>query len=170
MSGPFSGSTAGLTDAVVGVAILALVIVRQFRARRIAHGKSWWLLPAVLVLLSLRHGGWVDPRHESVSVLLLAAEMVIGICLGATWALTMRIWRDESGQAWAKGTRTTAVIWTTGIAVRIGLGALGAMAGVRESSGGIMLALAVTLLIRTGVLVRRAAELEPGPLTAPIAS
>ncbi len=169
MSGFPSGSTAGLTDALVGVAIVGLVLFRQLRPRRVAEGRSWWLLPAILVFLSTRSGGLTDPHHETASVLLLAAEMAIGVAMGTVWAFTTRIWRDESGTAWVKGTKATAAAWIGGIALRIGLAAVGETMGVHQGSGTIMLALAATLLIRTGVVVWRAGNLETTPLRVNVA-
>lgn len=158
----------GLLDALVVVAIVALVLVRQIRARRVAEGRRWWLLPAVLVFLALKEGGLVDRHHEAASVALLAAEIVIGTGMGTVWAFTTRLWRDEAGVAWSKGTKATAVAWTGGILLRVGLGALAVMMGVHEGSGATLLALAATLLIRSGVLVWRANTLESTarPVTA----
>lgn len=146
----------GLPDVLVAVAVVVLVLARQLRPRRVAEGRRWWILPAVLVYLAARQGGWIDPRHQAVSVGLLIAELVIGVGMGTAWAFTTRIWRDESGVAWVKGTKSTAAAWAGGILLRIGLAALGEMMGVHQGSATVMLALAATLLIRTGVVVWRA--------------
>jgi hypothetical protein len=158
----------GLADAVVAVAVIGLVLVRQVRPRRVAEGRSWWLLPAVLAYLACQRGGWTDPHHTTASALLLAAELVIALCMGTAWAFTTRIWRDETGVAWTRGTKATAAAWVGGILLRVGLGAVGAMMGVHEGTGSIMLALAVTLLIRRGVLAWRAGNMDATaiPVTA----
>ncbi|MDI5973029.1 DUF1453 family protein [Streptomyces sp. SL13] len=160
-----SGSLSGPTDILIAVAVVALVLVRQLRARRVAEGRSWWILPAVLVYLGLEQGGVLDSRHEAASAGLLAAEMVIGAGMGVLWALTTRIWRDEAGTAWMKGTKTTALAWAGGIALRIALAWLGSVMGVHEGRGALMLALAVTLLIRKGVVAWRVNG-SPGALRA----
>jgi hypothetical protein len=151
----------GIADALVAVAIVALVIARQVRPRRVSEGRSWWILPAVLVFLAVRQGGWTDPHHEAASVALLAAELAVGVCMGTVWAFTSRIWRDEAGVAWVKGTKATAAAWIGGILLRVGLAGLGAVIGVHEGGGSIMLALAATLLVRTGVIVWRVGGLDP---------
>jgi hypothetical protein len=149
----------------LAVAVVVLVLSRQLRPRRISEGR-WWILPAVLTIVAVKQGGWTDPHHEAASAALLVVELAIGAGMGTAWAFTTRIWRDDQGIAWAKGTKATAAAWIGGIALRVGLSVLGTTMGVHEGSGPLMLALAATLLIRMGVLVWRVRELEAA---APVA-
>jgi hypothetical protein len=55
------------------------------------------------------------------------------------------------------------MVWFVGIALRAGLYALGAALGVHQESSALLLALAATLLVRSGVLALRARS----PHTAP---
>lgn len=161
-----SGSLSGPTDVVVAVAVVVLILARQLRARRVAEGRSWWILPAVLVYLGVKQGGVLDPHHETASAALLAGEMLIGVGMGVVWAFTTRVWRDASGTAWMKGTKATAAAWIGGIALRIGLVALAATMGVHEGAGALMLALAATLLVRKGVVAWRVGSEVPSGLRA----
>lgn len=158
----------GLLDAVVAVAVVAWVLVRQLKARRVTEGGRWWLLPVVLVFLAVKQGGLVDSHHQAASVALLSAEIVVGGGMGVVWAFTARLWRDEEGIAWSKGTKATAAAWIGGILLRVGIGALGVMMGVHEGSGATMLALAAVLLVRRGVLAWRTTTMDPfaRPVTA----
>ncbi|MCQ4082989.1 DUF1453 family protein [Streptomyces sp. RB6PN25] len=151
----------GLVDAVVIVAVVALVLARQLRPQAISGNRKWWVLPAVLVFVSLRQSGVVDPHHEAASVALLAAEVLVGVGMGAVWAYTTRIWRDDNGTVWSKGTKATAAAWIGAIAIRFGLAGAGMAIGVHQGSGATMLALAATLLVRSGGVVWRARELQP---------
>ena len=54
-----SGSLSGPTDILVAVAVVALVLARQLRPRRVTEGRSWWILPAALVYF----GGQRCPEH-----------------------------------------------------------------------------------------------------------
>jgi hypothetical protein len=150
----------GLLNALVIVAVVGLVIARQLRPRRVAAGGRWWLIPAVLVVLAIRDGGVLDPAHRDVSIALLSAELLTAAVMGVVWALTTRVWTESDGGAWAQGTRATVSVWVLGIALRVGLYAAGAAAGVHQESGSLLLAIALTLLIRAGVLLRRAQGLE----------
>ncbi|MER7929910.1 DUF1453 domain-containing protein [Streptomyces sp. NPDC096057] len=146
----------GLVNALVIVAVVAVVIVRQFRARQIGTDRRWWLLPVILGVVALREPGLLDPHHHTASALLLAVELVIGLVTGAGWAWTTRLWVESDGSVWSKSTKASGGVWLVGIALRVGLVALGAAVGVHQDSSALMLGLAATLLVRSGVLAWRA--------------
>jgi hypothetical protein len=72
---------AGLINVLAIIAVIALVVVRQCSARRIPVGRRWWVLPGILIFLSLRETGLTDPGHEALSVVVLGAELLVGL----TW-------------------------------------------------------------------------------------
>jgi hypothetical protein len=151
----------GPVNALVIAAVIGVVIARQVRPRAVRGGR-WWLIPAVLAVLAIRDGGsLIDTHHKDASVALLAAELVVGTAMGLVWAATTRMWTGDDGRAMVQGTRTTVVVWVAGIAIRVALYAVAAAAGVHQSSASVMLAVALTLLIRGGVLVWRAQGLQP---------
>lgn len=151
----------GLVDALVILAVAVLVITRQFRTQRITADRRCWVVPAVLVILALREPGLLDPHHRTMSAFLLGAELLIGLATGAGWAWTTRMWRTPDGAVWSRSTKASLLAWTVGIAVRAGLFGLGAALGLRQDTSALLLALAVTLLVRSGILVRRAQTLPP---------
>lgn len=149
----------GPANAVVITAIIGVVIARQVRPRRLSGGR-WWLLPAVPAVVAVGQGGLVDPHHVGIALVLLTAEMGTGAVIGIAWATTTRVWTAD-GSVWVQGTRATLGVWTMGIALRAALYGAGAALGVHQNSGSILLAVALTLLIRAGVLVWRAQALAP---------
>ncbi|WP_018547355.1 DUF1453 family protein [Streptomyces sp. LaPpAH-108] len=150
----------GLVDALVIVVIAAIVITRQFRARAVDTDRRWWLLPAILAFMALRGPGILDDHHRVGSAALLAVEIVIGLAIGAGWAWTSQLWRAEDGVVWTKSTKASGLVWVVGIALRGGLFALGRGFGVHQDSSALMLGLAATLLVRTGVVIWRARSLD----------
>ncbi|MEV8569251.1 DUF1453 domain-containing protein [Streptomyces sp. NPDC051322] len=154
-------SASTLTDALVMVAVVALVLVRQFRPQQITHDRRWWLIPAVLVFFALRQHGLLDAHHRTESVALIAAELLTGLAVGAAWAWTTKVWTEPDGSAWARGTKATAAVWVLGIGIRLGVAGIAALAGVKLGSGALLLALAASLLVRSGVLVWRAGRIQP---------
>lgn len=156
----------GLVDAFLIVAVVALVIARQFRTQRIDAGGRWWLLPVVLGVVVLREPGIVDTQHHTASVVLLTAELLLGLATGAAWAWTTRIWTGPDGAVWSKSTKASGTVWFVGIALRVGLYALGAALGVHQESSALLLALAATLLVRSGILALRARSLHTAPAQA----
>ncbi|MEV0094468.1 DUF1453 domain-containing protein [Streptomyces sp. NPDC050738] len=149
-----------LTNVLVIAAVVVLVLVRQFRTQEIAHDRRWWVLPAVLVFCAVRQDGLLDAHHRSASVVLIAAELLVGLALGAAWAWTTKVWTEADGTVWAKGTGATAAVWVAGMLVRLGLMGVGALAGVRLGSGALLLALAASLLVRAGLLAWRSEQMR----------
>ncbi|WP_330460262.1 DUF1453 domain-containing protein [Streptomyces sp. NBC_00820] len=156
----------GLVNALVIVAVVALVIVRQFRARAVGADRRWWLLPAILAVVALREPGILDPHHRTASAGLLAVEVLIGLATGAGWAWTSRVWRAPDGVVWTKSTKASAAVWGVGIALRVGVFVLGRGLGVHQDSSALMLGLAATLLVRAGIMVWRAQSLGSAGETA----
>lgn len=150
----------GLMSALAILAVVVAAVVRQFGARRISADRSWWTVPAVLAFLAVREPGLLDPDHPTESALLVGAELLIGLAIGAGWARTTRIWAEPDGTVWSKSTRAGAVVWAVGIAVRLALLGVGALLGVRQGSSALLLALAATLLVRSGLLSWRARSLH----------
>ncbi|MDX3851967.1 CcdC protein domain-containing protein [Streptomyces sp. AK02-01A] len=140
-------------DVLLIAGVVALVVVRQFRPQRITvEGRGLLVVPAVLVFLALREPGLLDAHERTVSVLLLGAELAVGLLLGAGWARTSRIWTAEDGSVWARGTKATAAVWIGGLAARAALMGIGALAGVHQGTGALLLALAASVLVRGGML------------------
>ncbi|MGW7791446.1 DUF1453 domain-containing protein [Streptomyces tricolor] len=146
----------GLVNALVIVAVGAMVITRQVRARAIDTDRRWWVLPVVLVVIALREPGVLDPHHRTESAALLAVELLIGLATGAGWAWTTRVWTAPDGVIWTKSTKASAAVWVAGIALRAGVFALGSLLGLHQDSSALLLGLAATLLVRAGILARRA--------------
>ncbi|MER6528249.1 DUF1453 domain-containing protein [Streptomyces sp. NPDC001508] len=149
----------GLVNALVIVAVVALVLVRQFRARAIDTDRRWWVLPVILAVVALREPGIIDAHHRTESIALLGTELLIGLAMGAGWAWTTRVWTESDGVVWTKSTRASVAVWVVGIALRAGLFGLGKALGVHQGSSALLLALAGTLVVRSGILVWRARSL-----------
>ncbi|MFE6665044.1 DUF1453 domain-containing protein [Streptomyces sp. NPDC057697] len=151
----------GLVNILVIGAVIAVVVVRQCSARRISDGRRWWVLPGVLLVLSLREPGLVDPRHTALSLAFLGAELVVGLVTGAGWGWTARLWREADGSLWSKGTKATVFVWIGGLALRAVLYGAAALMGVHQGSSALLSALAVTLAVRGGALMWRAQQMAP---------
>ncbi|MFE0730034.1 DUF1453 domain-containing protein [Streptomyces antibioticus] len=150
----------GLVDALLIAAVAVLVIVRQFRASRVDTDRRWWVLPGVLAVVALRGPGLLGAHHHLASALVLGAELIVGVAMGAGWAWTTRIWVEPDGTVWSKSTKASVIVWITGIGLRVGLFGLAALVGVHQNSSALLLALASTLLVRSGILMWRASELH----------
>ncbi|CAM5334390.1 DUF1453 family protein [Streptomyces aurantiogriseus] len=153
----------GLVNALLIVAVAALVIVRQFRASRVDTDRRWWILPGVLAVIALREPDLLDAHHQTASALLLVTELLVGLATGAGWACTTRIWAEADGAVWSRSTKASVAVWGAGIGLRVGLYACGAMLGVHQDSSAMLLGLAATLLVRSGILMWRVQSLNRTP-------
>ncbi|MFJ8106615.1 DUF1453 domain-containing protein [Streptomyces sp. NPDC096132] len=154
----------GLIDALVIVAVVALVIVRQFRASRVDTDRRWWVLPGILAVIALREPDLLDAHHHTASALILGAELIVGLAMGAGWAWTTRVWVEPDGAVWSRSTKASAGVWIVGIGLRVGLFALGSTLGVHQDSSALMPALASTLLVRSAILMWRVQSLGRTPV------
>ncbi|WP_329029286.1 MULTISPECIES: DUF1453 domain-containing protein [unclassified Streptomyces] len=152
----------GLVNALVIVAVIALVVVRQCSAQRISDNRRRWVLPAVLLVMAVREPGLIDQHHRTASATVLCAELLVGVVTGAGWAWTSRVWRAEDGSVWSKGTKATAMVWAGGLGLRAALYGIAVALGVHQGSPALMAALGATLLVREGLLAQRATAI-PAP-------
>ncbi|MFJ9085677.1 DUF1453 domain-containing protein [Streptomyces sp. NPDC102384] len=158
----------GLPAILVIVAVVALVLVRQFKTERLSGDRKWWLLPAVLAVLAVKDGAVTDPHHVTGSVFLLAVEVLVSVGIGIGWAFTTRVWTDEQGDVWTKGTVATAGAWLGGVAARASVAGVGLALGIHLGSSSLMLGFAVSLLVRSGLLMLRA-DRERSAYVGPVA-
>jgi hypothetical protein len=144
------------------------VVVRQFRASRVDTDRRWWLLPGVLAVVALREPHLLDAQHPTAAALVLGSELIVGVAMGAAWAWTTRVWAEPDGALWSRSTQASVVVWVVGIGLRLGLFGFGTLLGVHQDSSALMLALAATLLVRSGILIWRTRSLYPvsAPATA----
>ncbi|CAL9420296.1 hypothetical protein SUDANB145_01835 [Streptomyces sp. enrichment culture] len=151
----------GVVDALVIVAVIGLVVSRQFRPSRLNTEKRWWTLPVVLALVALRQPGLLGAGHHTASAALLVMELLLGAAVGAGLAWTTRIWAEADGTVWSKGSKATAAVWGVGITVRVAMFLLGSVLGVHQDTPALLLALAATLLARSATLAWRLRTVRP---------
>jgi len=149
-------------NVVIIIAVVGYVIARQFQARRFSgNARRMLILPAVLAVLALDSHNLLDPHHRGVSAVLLIVGVILEVGMGCVWGFTTRIWRDASGDIWAKGTKATALAWTGMLLIRAALIGIGSAMGVAVNESGILLSLAALLLVRSAVVTWRAREMSP---------
>ncbi|MFD6275895.1 DUF1453 domain-containing protein [Streptomyces sp. NPDC060209] len=144
-----------LFNVLVILAVVALVVVRQFSAQRVGEQKRWWVLPVVLFIVALRSDGALDPRHETLSAVMLGAGLVVGLVTGAGWGWTARLWQGPDDSFWSRGTRATLFVWVGGMALRVSMAVAAVLLGVHQGTAALLISLAAMLFARSGVLALR---------------
>ncbi|MBC9718369.1 DUF1453 domain-containing protein [Streptomyces sp. TRM66268-LWL] len=141
-----------IANGLLLIGVVALIVLSQFKARRIADERRWWVLPVVLAFVAAGKPDLLGDGQTAGAAALLAVDLVLSVAMGALFARTTEVWRADDGAAWTKGTRLTLAVWAGGIAARAGLYGIGAAFGVRQSSAALVLGLSAMLLARAGVL------------------
>jgi hypothetical protein len=133
---------------------VAFVVYRQFRTR--PTGRLGVLYTAVAMIAGgVIMGGLLDPVHPVPGLALFAVEALGAVALGVWRATTVRVWLDDSGVTWAKGTGWTVVAWVASIAVRLGLYVAGQWLGLAPSAGGILIFVGLTIGVQAYLVARR---------------
>ncbi|WP_405665859.1 DUF1453 domain-containing protein [Streptomyces sp. NBC_01166] len=151
---------AELFNVLVIFAVAAFVVVRQFSAQRVGDQERWWVLPVIMAVVALRGGGALDPRHETLSSVMLGAGLVVGLVTGAGWGWTARLWQGPDETFWSRGTRATFCVWAAGIALRVSLGGVALLLGIHQGTPALLISLAAMLFARGGVLALRARDMR----------
>ncbi|MCY0869424.1 MAG: hypothetical protein OWT27_02410 [Firmicutes bacterium] len=137
---------------VIGLAVLALLIYRQVRRRRVRTGNRTFTLPLVLCVVGALDVSNVNTHHALTStqwVHLAISLIVFGIGFGAWRAFTVRLWRED-GALWRQGTWLTVALWLIAVAGHTALDGLGAV-----GSATLLLYLGVTLATQRIVMLTR---------------
>jgi hypothetical protein len=148
---------------VVGVAVLALLIVRTMRARpvRQANQRLFLILGIIGVIETYQY---LQHHHAGTTTVAaaLAGSLVLAAVFGAIRAVTVRVWMKE-GQPWAQGSWVTGVLWVVALAAHLGYDALldthKDITGLGNAT--VVLYLVVSLLVQRVVVSARAARLDP---------
>lgn len=158
-----SASTA--VNLLIGLAVLALILVRQMQVRPVRASMRLPLILAVIGVIELtqffRHG----QHHATPAVIAaLLGSLVLAAVLGAVRAVTVRIWLD-GGQALRQGTWRTVLLWLVSLGAHLGYDYLVIGQGSEQALGTASLTLyfAVTYTIQRLILTARAQRLAPRP-------
>jgi len=166
-----------IVDLVLGVLVLGLLVYRQMRVRRVRSVDL--RLPLIIAVLGLIQLATFLKTDHSRGVVAagLAGSLALAAVFGTARAATVRIWLAD-GQAWARGTWVTGVLWAFSLAAHLGYDALVAGGDGKGSLGSasVLLYLAVTFTVQRYVVLYRAQRLPlangtgqmSGPDAAPL--
>jgi hypothetical protein len=155
-------TTTTIVSILVGVAIAALLVVRQLRAQPVNANFRIPLILGIIGLIEVTnylgkvHGG-------SKTIAALAGSLVLAAVLGAARAATVRLWVQD-GQPWRQGTWLTGVLWVLSLAAHFGLDYLLDPHAPNGGVGGasILLYLAITYTVQRLIVQTRAQRIPAG--------
>jgi hypothetical protein len=156
-------------DLVIGIAVLALILVRQMQVRPVRASFRLPLILAIIGVIELyqffQHNQHNQHHNTGVVFAALAGSLALAAIFGAIRALTVRVWIN-AGQALRQGTWITAVLWIVSLAVHLGYDYLVDGKGPQSGLGTASLTLyfAVTYTIQRFILQAEAQRIANGPL------
>ena len=150
-------------DLLIGLAVLALILVRQMQVRPVRASMRLPLILAIIGVVELTQ--FLDHNHHSATVYAaLAGSLVLAGITGAIRAMTVRVWID-GGQALRQGTWITALLWIASLAAHLGydyvVDGKGPQAGLGTAS--LTLYFAVTYTIQRLILQAKADRIANSP-------
>jgi len=151
---------------VIGVAVLALLIVRQLRTRPVRGNERLILILGIIGLVEAVE--YMQKLHAgSAAYVALIGSLVLAAIFGVARAATVRVWL-ENGVAMAKGNVLTAVLWVAAVAAHLGYDYL---IGQHKDIGNlgdatVVLYLAVSLAVQRVVTSARANRLGAAPASS----
>jgi hypothetical protein len=105
---------------LIGLAVLALILVRQMQVRPVRANFRLPLILAVIGVIELTQFLQHNKHHNTAVVFAaLAGSLALAAITGAIRALTVRVWID-GGQALRQGTWLTAVLWIVSLGLHLG--------------------------------------------------
>jgi len=154
-------SSQTLLYVVIGVAVLALLIYRQLRARPVRGSQR---LVAILVVIGLIEAvQYMQKLHAgSAAIVALVGSLVLAAIFGAIRAATVRVWMQD-GQPWVQGNLLTAALWVVAVGAHLGYDYLiGQHKDIGDLGGAtVLLYIAVSLAVQRAIVTLRAQRLEP---------
>lgn len=152
-----------VVDLVLGVLVLGLLIYRQMRTRQVRSVDL--RVPLIIGIIGLVQLVTFLKTDHSRGVVAagLAGSLALAVVFGAARASTVRIWLAD-GQAWARGTWLTGLLWAVSLGAHLGYDALVAGGDGKGGLGSatVLLYLAVTFTVQRYVLLYRSQRLRVG--------
>jgi threonine/homoserine efflux transporter RhtA len=150
---------------LIGLAVLALILVRQLQVRPVRASFRLPLILAIIGVVELYQFLQHNQHHHNTGVVFaaLAGSLALAAITGAIRALTVRVWFD-GGRALRQGNWLTAVLWIVSLGAHLGYDYLvdgKSLSGLGTAS--LTLYFAVTYTIQRLILQAKAQRLADAP-------
>ncbi|MDQ2845417.1 MAG: hypothetical protein M3Y77_03500 [Actinomycetota bacterium] len=152
---PAMSQQAVAVNVAIFLAVLAYVLQRQLSTRAVTS--RTFLLVAILFAYGLYSGFPTAPP----GIALLLASVVVSIGFGVWRGTSMRMWLASDGVVYRRGTALTVTLWVITVTLKVVLDGWETVTTHTFTVGSIWLAMAVTLAVQQGVMLRRAKSLTP---------
>jgi hypothetical protein len=154
-----------VVNLLIGLAVLALILVRQMQVRPVRANYRLPLILAIIGVIELTQFFQHNHHHNTTEVFAaLAGSLALAAITGAIRAMTVRVWIN-AGQALRQGTWITAVLWIVSLGLHLGYDYLivgkGSLSGLGSAS--LTLYFAVTYTLQRLILQAKADRIARSP-------
>ena len=151
-----------ITEIIAILALTAWAVYRQTKARPLSLDKGRFKLAIIYAAVGLAIGGFDTPSGWAGWIMIaigLALSLVVGLVRGAR----TRVWVDDAGTVWSKGTVLTVGLFLGLIATKFALGTAAFLMGIDDGAGfgEVLVMIAIMIAIQAEIVHRRA--LREGP-------
>jgi hypothetical protein len=159
-----------MTNALIGIAVVVLVLYRQLQPRSVREQSSARFVAVLGVLGGIdvaRATQKVSAAAAVEGVVAVAVALVIGAGLGVLRGRTVRLWQEPDGSVWQRGSATTVALWLIALAAHVGIDvAVSGLGGAGSVTGAsILLFIAASFGIQREIVRLRARRLAAAPAT-----
>jgi hypothetical protein len=155
-----------VVNLLIGLAVLALILVRQMQVRPVRANFRLPLILAIIGVVELTQFLQHNNHHHNTDVVFaaLAGSLALAAITGAIRAMTVRVWIN-AGQALRQGTWLTLVLWIVSLGLHLGydyvVDGKGSLSGLGNAS--LTLYFAVTYTIQRLILQAKAQRIANSP-------
>jgi hypothetical protein len=145
------------------VAILALTgwaIYRQTKVSKLSLDFGRFRMAIIYAVAGLVIGGFDTPSGWAGWALILVGP-ALSFLVGLVRGRYTRIWLDDAGAVWSKGTALTVGLFLGLIAVKFALGAMAAIMNIDDGAGfgEVLVMIAIMIAVQAEIVHRRALAL-----------
>lgn len=151
-----------ITEIIAILALTAWAVYRQTTARPLSLDKSRFKLAIIYAGVGLAIGGFDTPSGWAGWTMIaigLALSFVVGLVRGAC----TRVWVDDAGTVWSKGTVFTVGLFLGLIATKFALGTAAFLMGIDDGAGfgEVLVMIAIMIAMQAEIVHRRALRVGP---------
>ena len=145
------------------VAILALTgwaVYRQTKVSKLSLDFNRFRMAIIYAVAGLVIGGFDTPSGVAGWVLILVGPALSAI-VGLVRGRYTRVWMDDAGTVWSKGTALTVGLFLGLIAIKFALGVLAAIQNIDDGAGfgEVLVMIAIMIAVQAEIVHRRALAL-----------
>jgi hypothetical protein len=146
-----------ITEILAILAMTAWAVYRQTRAARLGLDASRFKLAIIYAVVGVAVGGF-DPPAGTLGWAMIGLGLALSLVVGLVRGRRTRIWIDDAGAVWSRGTALTVGLFLGLIATKFALGTAAYILGIDDGAGfgEVLVMIAIMIAVQAEIVHRRA--------------